>query len=242
MLQLSIFKRSSAFSGSPVNTGSLLFMMMMMCGIFLLLVTTRSVEAWTSTSSSSTTTIQFPHRLASFKMRQESAPFRLSQHRTSTCNMRRTDGRLFLSQSVPEDEEKLESSSGSELPKDTNTTVTSLTPKKKSFVARMKSYFQPADDGLTFRQRLSKMGLSVLLSYGWVSNMSYGVSVTCAWYISCKRVRTFSVRNVCAKVFFLFLTLVSYHQCYHRRASVPWLLVNGKAFWVSMLVSMSSTI
>eukprot|EP00816_Leptocylindrus_hargravesii_P004360 CAMPEP_0196812032 /NCGR_PEP_ID=MMETSP1362-20130617/20196_1 /TAXON_ID=163516 /ORGANISM="Leptocylindrus danicus, Strain CCMP1856" /LENGTH=223 /DNA_ID=CAMNT_0042187447 /DNA_START=78 /DNA_END=749 /DNA_ORIENTATION=- len=37
-------------------------------------------------------------------------------------------------------------------------------------------------DGLTVRQRLTKMGMSVLLSYGFVSNMSYCISVSLAWY------------------------------------------------------------
>lgn len=36
------------------------------------------------------------------------------------------------------------------------------------------------DDGLTFKQKLAKMGLSVLLSYGFVSNMSYCVTVSLA--------------------------------------------------------------
>ena len=36
------------------------------------------------------------------------------------------------------------------------------------------------DDGLTFKQRLAKAGLSVLLSYGFVSNMSYCVTVSLA--------------------------------------------------------------
>jgi hypothetical protein len=43
------------------------------------------------------------------------------------------------------------------------------------------------EDGLTFRQRLTKMGLATMLSYGFVSNMSYAVTVSCAWYIySCR--------------------------------------------------------
>jgi hypothetical protein len=49
--------------------------------------------------------------------------------------------------------------------------------------------YQPKEDGLTFRQRLAKMGLATVLSYGWVSNMSYGVSVSTAWYIFSKQVR-----------------------------------------------------
>jgi hypothetical protein len=36
------------------------------------------------------------------------------------------------------------------------------------------------DDGLSFKQKLAKMGLSVLLSYGFVSNMSYCVTVSLA--------------------------------------------------------------
>ena len=39
------------------------------------------------------------------------------------------------------------------------------------------------EDKLTFRQRLAKMGLATILSYGFVSNMSYAVTVSCAWYI-----------------------------------------------------------
>ena len=46
---------------------------------------------------------------------------------------------------------------------------------------------QPNDDGLTFRQKLAKLGLSVALSYGWVSNVSYSVTVSLAWYIFSKR-------------------------------------------------------
>jgi len=41
---------------------------------------------------------------------------------------------------------------------------------------------QEEDDGLTFKQKLAKMGLSVLLSYGFVSNMSYCVTVSLAWF------------------------------------------------------------
>jgi len=43
--------------------------------------------------------------------------------------------------------------------------------------------------GLTTRERLAKMGLSALLSYGWVSNMSYAVTLSLSWYGFSKKVR-----------------------------------------------------
>ena len=42
--------------------------------------------------------------------------------------------------------------------------------------------------GLTTRERLAKMGLSALLSYGWVSNMSYAVTLSLSWYLFSKKV------------------------------------------------------
>lgn len=47
------------------------------------------------------------------------------------------------------------------------------------------------EDGkkVPFRQKLKKMGLAVVLSYGWVSNMSYAVVMSLAWYGFSKKVR-----------------------------------------------------
>lgn len=58
-----------------------------------------------------------------------------------------------------------------------------------SFWQRVQKYTRPKDD-LTFRQRLAKMGLNCALSYGFVSNMSYCVSVSAAWFIFSKRTHT----------------------------------------------------
>jgi hypothetical protein len=63
----------------------------------------------------------------------------------------------------------------------------STVPAWKRVVFFYKYNNKQPDDGLTFRQRLGKAGLSVVLSYGFVSNMSYCVSVSVAWYIFCKR-------------------------------------------------------
>jgi CDGSH-type Zn-finger protein len=50
-------------------------------------------------------------------------------------------------------------------------------------------------DGLTTRERLAKMGLSALLSYGWVSNMSYAVTLSLSWYGFSKKV------SICVKYY-----------------------------------------
>jgi len=50
-----------------------------------------------------------------------------------------------------------------------------------------KKYFTTEDDGLTFKQRMAKAGLSVVLSYGWVSNVSYSITVSLAWYLFSKK-------------------------------------------------------
>jgi hypothetical protein len=66
-----------------------------------------------------------------------------------------------------------------------NSVEISTVPAWKRIVFAYK--YNKKDDDLTFRQRLGKAGLSVVLSYGFVSNMSYCVSVSAAWYIFCKR-------------------------------------------------------
>lgn len=84
---------------------------------------------------------------------------------------------------------EVEISSDSDEVVEKDSSATSVTPAKKGgILENLKSYIAPPDDGLTFRQRLAKLGLAAALSYGWVSNMSYSVSVSLAWYIFSKRV------------------------------------------------------
>mmetsp|Transcript_33004 Transcript_33004/g.72787 ORF Transcript_33004/g.72787 Transcript_33004/m.72787 type:complete len:303 (-) Transcript_33004:1866-2774(-) len=89
---------------------------------------------------------------------------------------------LSLEEGGEEEEESAaveESSSAAD-----NSTDISEEETKKGLVARIKSAFKgnEEDDGLTFKQKLAKMGLSALLSYGFVSNMSYSVTVSLAWF------------------------------------------------------------
>ena len=62
-----------------------------------------------------------------------------------------------------------------------------------SLKKRVSAYFRGSekDDGLTFRQRLGKMGLATVLSYGWISNTNAMALVAAAWYVFSVKVRIF---------------------------------------------------
>jgi hypothetical protein len=89
-------------------------------------------------------------------------------------------------------------------------------------------------DGLTTRERLAKMGLSALLSYGWVSNMSYAVMLSLSWYGFSKKVSICIVGASCfhnpqckSDDILLFLTLL---LLLVRLVSLLWHLGNGNHF------------
>lgn len=65
--------------------------------------------------------------------------------------------------------------------------------QKTGLRKRLASYFKSSesDDGLTFRQRLAKMGLATVLSYGWISNTNAMILVASAWYVFCAKVRSY---------------------------------------------------
>mmetsp|Transcript_31985 Transcript_31985/g.45473 ORF Transcript_31985/g.45473 Transcript_31985/m.45473 type:complete len:218 (-) Transcript_31985:130-783(-) len=71
----------------------------------------------------------------------------------------------------------------SDNPSEDNVPPVEPTKKRKNWF----SFGQKSDDGSTFRQKLGKLGLMTVLSYGWVSNMSYGICISCAWYIFSKQ-------------------------------------------------------
>jgi len=64
------------------------------------------------------------------------------------------------------------------------------TPEKttSSPFSKLKSIFQKGNkEGPTTKEKLAKMGLSALLSYGWVSNMSYAITLSLSWYTHSKK-------------------------------------------------------
>ncbi|KAL3939194.1 MAG: hypothetical protein SGBAC_006031 [Bacillariaceae sp.] len=83
-------------------------------------------------------------------------------------------------------------SDGKESKEEKDGEIEAVTPQEGETLSRTarlrKKLFPPKeDDGLTFRQRLAKAGLSVVLSYGWVSNVSYSITVSLAWFIFSKQ-------------------------------------------------------
>jgi hypothetical protein len=72
-------------------------------------------------------------------------------------------------------------------------TATAVKKPPPHFVSSLQFWKKHTEEGgesFTFKQKLAKAGMSTLLSYGFVSNMSYAVTVSIAWYISAKRVCT----------------------------------------------------
>lgn len=68
--------------------------------------------------------------------------------------------------------------------------VTTAETSSSPLISKIKSMFKKDNknsDGLTTKERLAKMGLSALLSYGWVSNMSYAVTLSLSWYTHSKK-------------------------------------------------------
>ena len=59
----------------------------------------------------------------------------------------------------------------------------------KSLLSKLKSIVQPKKDpsGLTTKEKLRKMGLAALLSYGFVSNMSYAITLSVSWFTHSKK-------------------------------------------------------
>ncbi|CAB9526386.1 expressed unknown protein [Seminavis robusta] len=68
-------------------------------------------------------------------------------------------------------------------PEDSTPSPESSEPPK-SLWGRIKGYFSPnrEDENMSFKERLAKMGVATVLSYGMISNLSYALLVSLAWY------------------------------------------------------------
>ena len=90
------------------------------------------------------------------------------------------------------------------------------------------------EDGLTLRQRLTKMGVFAAMSYNVVSQVNSGSSMSIAWYLFSFRVSRqtveymFEVSSAGPDAISLLSTIMI------RRDCLLWPLVNGKGSWRSM--------
>jgi len=111
-----------------------------------------------------------------------------NKHKHKRSSSRTTQSIFFASTSdstgnVNSDNEEDDDDDDKDYTKTVSVSISSEVPlwKRVVFFYKYKKT-NDDDDGLTFKQKLANMGLSALLSYGFVSNMSYCVSVGLAWF------------------------------------------------------------
>lgn len=127
---------------------------------------------------------------AATQLRLSSSP--QNQNRRRTSRKIDLDSPLFFSADVNNgdtDDDAMADNSDDSIAKETGTTAAAA--PKASLLDKIKRIFKndksKYDDGLTTKEKLAKMGLSALLSYGWVSNMSYAITLSLSWYTHSKK-------------------------------------------------------
>ena len=156
--------------------------------ILVLLASILSCSGFSIISSSATTKIRTPPVISLSPLRNHIVI--ASYNRQSSSHTKKTQ---LIWSSATSDEDATSDSTGGVTnddneEKEEDDTSVSISPAKEEVPAWKRIVFfykyrnNDDGDGLTFRQKLAKMGLSALLSYGFVSNMSYCVSVGLAWF------------------------------------------------------------
>lgn len=156
--------------------------------ILVLLASILSCSGFSIISSSATTKIRTPPVISLSPLRNHIVI--ASYNRQSSSHTKKTQ---LIWSSATSDEDATSDSTGGvnnddNEEKEEDDTSVSISPAKEEVPAWKRIIFfykyrnDDDGDGLTFRQKLAKMGLSALLSYGFVSNMSYCVSVGLAWF------------------------------------------------------------
>jgi hypothetical protein len=151
-------------------------------------VTTRPCRRMTTTTKSSTNALTLQPRCTASTLRTQSMMMmmkRQGRQQLSSSSSLSSSINLLGGEAMDDDSNKNNSSSTHTEEGIVITTPSSSPPppalsadtsSSSSLLAKLKSK-------LSNRDQLSKMGLSVLLSYGFVSNMSYAISISIAWYI-----------------------------------------------------------
>jgi len=137
-----------------------------------------------------TTTPSFDHRLSStfppLSARNLNQPHLVGRHYRYSASI---STRRFADSSEPNEDDTPAANNDTNAAADTTataepSTTTNSNNNKPSILSRLKSKItiKKSEDGLTTRQRLAKLGFAVLLSYGFVSNMSAMVFLSLAWF------------------------------------------------------------
>jgi hypothetical protein len=158
--------------------------------ILVLLASILSCSGFSIISSSATTKIRTPPVISLSPRRNHVGV--ASYNRQSSSSHSKTTHPIWSSSTsdedaTPDSTDSVNSDDNEEKEDDDSIKTVSISttevPAWKRIVFFYKYKNNDGDgDGLTFRQKLAKMGLSALLSYGFVSNMSYCVSVGLAWF------------------------------------------------------------
>jgi hypothetical protein len=181
------------------------------------------------------------HLLTTTKVR-EHPQLLLIQSRNIDANERTQTHGGWQCYSTNEPNDK-QASDDTELKKQVEVTADSLTPSQiqslspdsqsSSFLGTLKSFFSNKNNKFS-RESLGKLGMSALLAYGFVSNVSGVIAVSCAWFIFCTRVSCclchycclfiFLVRTCAAERLYILSHQTShrlYTQLKIRRVSLP---------------------
>ena len=91
-------------------------------------------------------------------------------------------------EAVVEEEEEVVEEEKAVVVVSSSDSVATIEKTTSSPFSKLKSIFQKDNkEGPTTKEKLAKMGLSALLSYGWVSNMSYAITLSLSWYTHSKK-------------------------------------------------------
>jgi hypothetical protein len=175
------------------------------------------------------------HLVSNFQVSTSHPRFPQSFH---TSSFVKTRYRLLSAEANDNDETPLETSDAT-----TNSTTTSTdelvennnTTETKGPFGKLKARL---GGGTKFdKASLAKLGGSVLLSYGFVSNIFGITCVSCAWYIASKKVSLAPLFDA-GREEANGLTFCCFSFTNNRRVYLRWHLDNGKDSWLYMLHSL----
>lgn len=193
-----------------ITTSTMIMLMMS-----LIIMSANSFSFTSTTRGLATTT---PHR---YRVKQNPQLLLILSSNDATKTHRHNSWKLKSTKPTDNEGNDNNEDEDTELKKQVEVTADSLTPSQiqalssdsqSSFLEAVKSFFS-SKKGKFSRESLGKMGMSALLAYGFVSNVSGVIAVSCAWFIFSKKVSCLS--GVLLQVWlccFVLVRLVNYQS------------------------------